>query len=60
VSGRLARWVREADVVVWLMLAFVILLILLIVLVAVQTANAQCHTIIDDLQLPTLSGGDRD
>ena len=53
-SGRLKRWAREADIVVWLLFALLVVGILLVILIAVQTSNPQCDTVYRDLQLPTL------
>ena len=54
--SRLRRWIREADVVVWLLFALLVVGVALLIVVGVQTPNADCTTIIDDLQLPTLGG----
>ena len=55
--SRLKRWISEADVVVWLLFALLVVGVALVIIVSVQTSNADCTTIIDNLQLPTLEVG---
>lgn len=49
---RLKKWIREADVVVWLLFALLVVGVLIAILIAIQRLYPVCIT---NFQLPTTS-----